>query len=513
MSFNVTVADRSSRKAGSERALSNVEVERSLDELRQACDETYKELLGYAFNLVESPETAQDIVQQAFANTLSVIERGGEVRNMGGFLYRCVRNLCVNNSRLKPLVSLGDEPYIEAENLTMELTDISPAISAEIMETWRQVEGVVDKLTPNQRHAFLLAELRGYGYDEIAESMNRSTNSVRQLLSRARKKIRKISNAGSDWVGIPTPALQAGLAFARDVRFSVNDVLDRAQEKVMNAQAWLGNIFHNAQAVLQYGAYIVAGAAVIVLGSISPASSDEQSPSDTDPVASVTQQPRHVVTHTQGSTVRHQPILAQRDSAVPTDTGRESNVDHGQSRPNGDSDRRTSITGADRNEDSGGKDKPEGSTPELNGQDRRLDRRSDRRQDRRADRRQDRHSDRCQDRRQDQLRISQLPAVEDSQPSGSAGLPGDDRGTGTSESPGLKGKPVDDTVSYNDSIDVISSVGVNVSEGDGGSSVTDLENGGDSGVDDEDDADDEDDDSSSGQSGPKDEEVEISVLL
>ena len=183
---------------------------------------------------------------------------------------RCVHNLCVNNARRRPLVSLGDEPYAEVKNLTADLTELSTATSVEIRERWSEVEGAVDQLAPNQRNAFLLAEVRGYRYDEIAESMNRSTNSVRQLLSRARKKIRKISNAGSDWVGIPTPALQAGLAFARDVRFSVDDVLDRAQEKVINAQAWLGNIFHNAQAVLQYGAYIVAGAAVIVLGKIDP---------------------------------------------------------------------------------------------------------------------------------------------------------------------------------------------------------------------------------------------------
>ena len=354
MSFNATATKTSNRDVVNTRNLPKREIKRNLDALHHACDQTYKDLLGYACKKVESPEAAEDIVQQAFANTLAIVERGGEVRNMGGFLYRCVHNLCVNNARRRLLVSLGDEPYIEVENLAMELIETCPAVTAENKETWRQIEGVVDQMVPNQRNAFLLAEVRGYGYDEIAESMDRSTNSVRQLLSRARKKIRTISNAGSDWVGIPIPVLQANTAFAREHRFPGPDIFSQVQAKVSKAQVWLGNVFQGgAEATLQHSASVVAGAVVVALATAGPTPTIDQGPQVTEHVAAVTQEPSHMVTHpqstaidTQTETVTQAPAmeLPRADGALESETGKQPNDDHGRSKLDEADDRNLSYT-------------------------------------------------------------------------------------------------------------------------------------------------------------------------
>ena len=428
MYLNATDVEKKSGGASSASVLSKRQIERNLAALNDACQDTYKDLLGYACKMVESQEAAEDIVQQAFANTLTSVKRGAEIKNIGGFLYRCVHNLCVNNTRRKPLVSLGDEPYAVVENLTADLTELSTATSVEIRERWSEVEGAVDQLAPNQRNAFLLAEVRGYRYDEIAQSMNHSTSSVRQLISRARKNIRTIAGTGSDWVGIPIPALQAGLAFARERSLSGQKVLDRIQDKASRALNWLEKVFQGGvEVVLQYGTYIAAGAAIVVLGGISPASPAEQGPSDTGSVAIFTQEPGQVTTLVWGSAIRVRIDAAPWVDGTPTDTGRESNVDHGQSRSSSDSDRRASIAAIENNEDSGG-NKAEVPSLELKGQERRQDRRSERRQDRRSERR--------QDRREDQLGGSRQPTtVEDTQQVTSpVELTGNDGGADTSES-------------------------------------------------------------------------------
>ncbi len=437
MYLNATDVEKKSSSASSASVLSECQIERNLAALNDACQDTYKDLLGYACKVVESPEVAEDVVQQAFANTLTAVERGAEIKNMGGFLYRCVHNLCVNNARQRPHLSLGDEPYAEVENLTADLTELSTATSVEIRERWSEVEGAVDQLAPNQRNAFLLAEVRGYRYDEIAESMNRSTSSVRQLISRARQNIRTIAGTGSDWVGIPIPALQAGLAFARERSLSGQRLLDRIQDKASRVLTWLEKVFQGGvEAVLQYGTYIVAGVAIVVLGGISPASPAEQGPSDTGSVAIVTQEPGQVTTFAWGSATRMRIDAAPWVDGTPTDTGRESNVNHGQSRSNSDSDRRASIAAIDKNEDSGG-NQAEVPSLELKGQERRQDRRSERRQDRRSERR--------KDRREDQFRESQQPTtVEDTQPATlPVGLPGNDGGTDASELLEPDKQPVD----------------------------------------------------------------------
>ncbi len=370
MHYDAIAAIRGSKEANSENGLPEGDAERNLVAFHDACQETYKDLIGYACGVVESAELAQDIVQQAFANTLVVVERGGQIQNMGGFLYRCVHNLCVNNARRKSVLSLSDEPYIEVENLTVELPEKSPAATVEISEKWREIEGIVDQLAPNQRNVFILAELKGYGYDEIAESMNRSTNSVRQLLSRARQKIRTMADAGANWGGIPIPTLKMDFAFARDDRFTGPHIFDRIQARASKVQSWLGNTFQgSAEAVLQHSGSVVAGTVVAVLAVASPAPPAELGPPDAAPVAVVIKAPEKVTTHRKSSAkgtetdpVELAPVveLVRQANDIPkADTGKRPDGEHGGSNIDKSDDRSLSDASDDSNdldsEDSGKK--------------------------------------------------------------------------------------------------------------------------------------------------------------
>ena len=63
------------------------------------------------------------------------------------------------------------------------------------METMKerigQVRKVVGELPEQQRSAFILRDVLGYDTDEITEIIGCSGDNVRQLLSRARKRIRE----------------------------------------------------------------------------------------------------------------------------------------------------------------------------------------------------------------------------------------------------------------------------------------------------------------------------------
>ncbi len=98
--------------------------------------ENYDDHIRYARIRVGSTEAAQDVVQQAFANTLNAVENGAQINNVGGFVRRCVHNLCVNR--------LFREPALSLEERLHEMTDKSTAASAELRERWREVESVQD---------------------------------------------------------------------------------------------------------------------------------------------------------------------------------------------------------------------------------------------------------------------------------------------------------------------------------------------------------------------------------
>ncbi len=238
-----------------------LEVERKITEIRQVFGENYRYLVQYARNRVDSLEGAQDIVQQAFANTLTSIERGAEIRNMSGFLHRCVHNLCINASRREPPLALDEELCL--------MTERSAAASAEVRDHWREVEEVVDNLAPSQRYAFLLAEVNGYGYDEIADSMGRSVESVRQLLSRARRIIRAKTDVGPEWFGGSISVLGADQILLPERTGVDSGVINWIKGKVSEMQTWVGGNFQRSvDAVVQSSAPVAAGVVAIAVATV-----------------------------------------------------------------------------------------------------------------------------------------------------------------------------------------------------------------------------------------------------
>ncbi len=270
MLVNTSDSYGSKRDEEREFEISELDLDSNIEDLRRACGEdTYQDLFCYARSIVECAEASEDIVQQAFTNTLTAIERGVQIDNMGGFLYRCVRNLCVNHVSREPRHSPTEEILLVEEQ--------SAAASAELRYRWQKVEDTVDKLPSSQRDAFLLAEVRGLRYDEIANVLGRSTSSVRQLLNRARETVRARADVGSDWAAAPIPVVAADSAPESWYTSLASSVSDWVHPKVSELHAWLGNVSQTCtDTALQSSNYLATGAVVVAVAATSPAPSIEQ---------------------------------------------------------------------------------------------------------------------------------------------------------------------------------------------------------------------------------------------
>ena len=76
MPFNTSSTCKSGREVKLEPDFSELEIDSNTEDFQRACgEETYQDLLCYARSLVQSSEAAEDIVQQAFTNTMTAIER------------------------------------------------------------------------------------------------------------------------------------------------------------------------------------------------------------------------------------------------------------------------------------------------------------------------------------------------------------------------------------------------------------------------------------------------------
>lgn len=140
----------------------------------------------HAVSIVGSTEAAEDVVQEAFAKTIRTISSGREITEVGGWLHTCVHNIALNvlkDRRRRAQVPLEDDDAAPNQLDTYE--------RAQLREHSQQVLEALSSVPMRQRSAFVLSEVQGLNFREIAEELGTSVGSVRVLLFRARQQIRE----------------------------------------------------------------------------------------------------------------------------------------------------------------------------------------------------------------------------------------------------------------------------------------------------------------------------------
>ncbi|MFN4293970.1 MAG: RNA polymerase sigma factor [Thermoflexales bacterium] len=148
-----------------------------------------------AYRILGEPAAAADATQEAFLSAFMHLNdyRGGSFK---GWLLRTVTNACYDALRYaqrRPAASLdaGDDAD-EGRNLAdvLPADDEDPLHAAERSDLRRFIARAALQLPPDQRITFVLSDVQGLSYEEIAEAMQVSLGTVKSRLSRARAKLR-----------------------------------------------------------------------------------------------------------------------------------------------------------------------------------------------------------------------------------------------------------------------------------------------------------------------------------
>lgn len=130
---------------------------------------------GHARRLIGNAATAEDVVQQAFANILG---RAAQVplEPSAAYLARAVRNLALNHLR-----DARRRAAVEVEGADLEaLADLSP--SPEMVALYRaelrRLLQAIAALPERRRQAFVLSRIEGLSHDQTAACMGVSRNTV-----------------------------------------------------------------------------------------------------------------------------------------------------------------------------------------------------------------------------------------------------------------------------------------------------------------------------------------------
>lgn len=149
-------------------------------------EENRRLLFGTAYRMLGSVADAEDIVQDAWL-AWNRTERAS-VQHPKAYLVRTVTNLSLNRLTSAQAVR---EAYVGPWLPEPLLTSPDVAEEAELADTVSMaVLVVLETLTPVERAVFLLREVFGYSYAEIAEVVGKSEAAVRQSAHRAREHVR-----------------------------------------------------------------------------------------------------------------------------------------------------------------------------------------------------------------------------------------------------------------------------------------------------------------------------------
>ncbi|MGF6880956.1 RNA polymerase sigma factor (sigma-70 family) [Nocardia sp. GAS34] len=148
-------------------------------------------LRALAFRILGSTAEAEDAVQEAWLR-LSRTD-ATEVENLAGWLTTVTGRICLNmlssrkTRREDPLIDHEPPAVAGPENDVL----LGDSIGAALLV-------VLDTLSPPERLAFVLHDLFGMPFDEIAPILGKSTAATRQLASRARRRVRGVEEVEVD---------------------------------------------------------------------------------------------------------------------------------------------------------------------------------------------------------------------------------------------------------------------------------------------------------------------------
>ncbi|HVV71176.1 MAG TPA: RNA polymerase sigma factor [Verrucomicrobiae bacterium] len=167
-------------------------------EFKVLCHRHRDEVFRYALTLLGNRADAEDAAQEVLLRLWNHLPRLNPF-NIRAWLFRTMRHYCLDqirrrSNRAAPL--LVDDQVLDERPDEFAVNPSSAADSSLRLEHARQA---LLKLPEKLRSVFVLYEVNGLRYREIAETLEIPINSVKVYLSRARDRLSKLITEEEPW--------------------------------------------------------------------------------------------------------------------------------------------------------------------------------------------------------------------------------------------------------------------------------------------------------------------------
>lgn len=165
-------------------------------------------MFSIAYGMTGSVGDAEDIMQDAFLGLTRAHRAGTAIAAPKAYLTTAVTRLAINHmnsARVRRETYVGEwlpEPVVVTTDRP------GPAEHAELADSLSMAFLVLlEALSPVERAVFILREVFGYGYPEVARTTGKSEANCRKIFTRAR---RRIAARGHEADSAPPPARRSG---------------------------------------------------------------------------------------------------------------------------------------------------------------------------------------------------------------------------------------------------------------------------------------------------------------
>lgn len=127
---------------------------------------------------------AADLAQDTFIRLLTVPDVNGKIdaiREPRSYLVTVAKRVMIDHFRRKTI----EQSYLQALMQQPEQEVISAEQSTIMLETLYRVDAMLNELGPKVKSAFLMSQLKGMTYREIAAEMQLSESSVKKYMAKA----------------------------------------------------------------------------------------------------------------------------------------------------------------------------------------------------------------------------------------------------------------------------------------------------------------------------------------
>ena len=188
------------------------------DRLADRFEDNRPYLRGVAYRMLGSVTEAEDAVQESWLRLDRSAADG--IDDLRAWLTTVVARICLDVLRTRRGIGEGTELTRLPEPIVSDEQEHDPEQEAIVADSVGfALLVVLETLTPAERVAFVLHDVFGVTFDQVAPIVGRSTAAARQLASRARRRVRDAAPMTETDPGAQRQAVDAFLAASRAGNF------------------------------------------------------------------------------------------------------------------------------------------------------------------------------------------------------------------------------------------------------------------------------------------------------